>query len=200
MEGSPHDRDRALIDRIAEGHEEALAQLANRFAATLWRLLYHELNGQRPLMEEILQEVFMGVWQGAHKFRGDCRVEVWISKIAYNQAVAARKKSTWRLAQRSSTLPDDDTPGAVFTALTIPSPEDAVAANLELTAALNALPPEQRIVFHLFLVQGFSYREIAQTLDIPLGTVKSRLSAARDRLRQVLAKPGASVGVSPLER
>lgn len=167
-----------LLDRVAHKDSEALAQLYSRFARPLFSYLFH-LVGQKELAEDVLQEVMVIVWQQAHLYQGTGQVASWIFGIAHHQAFKALRRNRLDVDLETAVeLPDEVTVPEVE--LLRRTTHDAIAR------ALACLSPEHREVLELAFFQDFSGKEIAAIVGIPLGTVKSRLSYARQALKAAL--------------
>ena len=119
--------------------------------------------------EDLVQETMLLAWRGFHSFQTGTNARAWLFRILFNAFHAGGRKRT---------------PVAV-------SGSQAIHARLqeavEISEALEALPIEQRTVLLLCVVEGFTCREVAEILDLPIGTVMSRLSRARQELRKSLA-------------
>jgi len=179
------DPDRQLLDRIARGDRTALAELYTRYQAPLFRYLV-QLIGDHGLAEEVLQDTLVAVWRSAAGFEGRSTVQTWLIGIARRQAHNT-------LRRRSLPLADESELDVV--SASEPEPESAALASAEreeLAAAIRCLAPVHREVLVLAFVNGLSYREMATTLGVPEGTIKSRLNNAKRALRTLLE---ASEGV-----
>lgn len=170
------DADLLLLQRIAARDQDALQALYDRHASALLHYLTGRL-GDARLAEEVLQDAMLAVWQGAGRFRGECRVRTWLLTIARNRAINAYHR---QVAPRSRDVPfEGNLPGA----------ERLVAATdayPDLENALLCLPDEQRETLELVFYHGLSLQETAQVLQVPQGTVKSRLHRAKARLRALM--------------
>jgi RNA polymerase sigma factor (sigma-70 family) len=165
--------DRAHLARIANGDQDALRRLYEAYHPRLWRYLWFALAGDEALVEEVIQDCFLAVWQSAASFRGTAKVATWLFQIAHNRAVNARRKQGRTLDIPFAT--EDDLPGDdAF--------EEAVINRVVLAQAIGRLAPMHQEVLHLFFYRGFTLTEIATILQIPVGTVKSRLNHARRAL------------------
>jgi RNA polymerase sigma-70 factor (ECF subfamily) len=138
------------------------------------------------LVQDCLERA-LGRW---HQRRPDGDARTWLYAILHNLAVSQMRQR----ARRGAHMPVEDVPEASL--LVAPSQDDGLRRR-DLMAALAALPQEQRGVLLLVTVEGLSYAETAKVLSIPVGTVMSRLSRARDRMVQLM--DGAS-GSAPVER
>jgi RNA polymerase sigma factor (sigma-70 family) len=171
--------ERQVINRIAIGDRDALAELYACYQHTLFSYLL-QLTPDHGLAEEILQDTLVAVWKCAQSFEGRSSVRTWLIGIARRQAHNT-------LRQRRLPLADEtEMEGLVATD---PDPEAWTLASFardELAAAFRQLAPLHREVLVLTFVQELSYQETATILEVPVGTVKSRLSNARRALRALL--------------
>jgi len=177
--------DAALLRRMAKGDEAALDALYARHAPGLLRYLLGWGN-DRAEAEEILQDTFVAAWRAAGEFQGRARVRTWLFAIAQRQARDRHRRHSLEIAPEAEL---DQLADAAA------GPEESMLEQLdqdELAAAVAQLSPRQREVLALFFVNELSQAEIAQVLEIPVGTVKSRLSSARHAL-QARLKPGGEV-------
>lgn len=193
--------DRLLISRIARRDASALEQLYALYRPRLWRYLLQQLDGDSGAVEDTLQEVFLAVWRAAGEFRGEAKVTTWIFRIAHYQ-MAQRQRSSARRPEGHLVVlarPDDDDEGrsddtrAEFAQA---SHEEAVLDRLVLVAAFGRLPAKHREALELVYQQGFTHEEVAHVLDVPIGTVKSRISNARRALQRELACAGVTEELS----
>jgi RNA polymerase sigma-70 factor, ECF subfamily len=168
--------DEQVLGRVAAGDRNALAELHARYQRSLFRYLC-QLTPDRGLAEEILQDTLVAAWRGAASYQGRASVHAWLLGIARRQAHNSLRRRGLPVAD-PQTLDDLVDTG--------PAPEDRLVADAgraELARALSTLTPMHREVLSLSFVQGLSYGEIARVLDVPEGTIKSRLSNARRALR-----------------
>jgi RNA polymerase sigma-70 factor, ECF subfamily len=169
-----HEQD--LVQRLQRGDEAAFAQLVDQFGEDLYALAASMLR-DRTAAADALQETLLGAYRGIARFRGDASLKTWLTGILVRQVY----KSTRR--KRPTTAIEDWE--------TVPSPgstEDGVAARLDVQVMLDALSPEHRDVLVLRELQGLSYDEIAAALELPRGTVESRLFRARKRLQELFGE------------
>ncbi len=170
--------DLTLLRRIARGDEEAFGRLYDAYSQPIYNYTL-SLVKEPAAAEEILQEVFLAVWRGAHRFREQAQVKTWLFRIAHNQAL------TW-LRQNKATVPlleAEDIPDEVVLEDLFVDVDSAA-----LRAALFQLGPKHLAVVELVFVYNLSYSEVADVVGIPLGTVKSRMSHALHYLSRFLAK------------
>jgi len=168
-----------LVQRIARGERQALTELYARYQQLLFSYLL-QLTPDRGLVEEILQDTLVAVWKSAPSFEGRSTVQTWLIGIARRQA---------HNTLRQRTLPFVAESEMETLIATEPEPEVALLANAsreELVIAFNRLTPFHREVLFLAFIQELSQPEMAKLLNVPVGTVKSRLSNAKRMLRTYL--------------
>jgi RNA polymerase sigma-70 factor (ECF subfamily) len=180
-----------LIARCRAGEQAACEQLVAEHQAMVFQLGCHLL-GSRDEAYDLSQEVFLRVFRTLDRFRADASLKTWIYRIAINQA--SNRRRFWSRRHRLGQVSLDahvEVHGEPTEATDASSPHRILASKelaARLTVALDALPFDQRTVIILREVEGLSYDEIAQALDIAVGTVKSRLTRARQALRASLGE------------
>jgi len=183
---SDPDDDRALLERIATGDRVAMQKFYFAFHRRLNRFLLRTVRSPDQA-EEIINDAMFIVWRQAAHFRGESRVSTWLMGIAYRLALK-RLKQEYTQRRR---LPLDDHERDLHD-----FGHDSGAQQREqrewIDAALESLPPAQRLAVELAYFMGYSCEEIAGIADCPVNTVKTRLFHAREQLRTVL--PGLSGG------
>jgi RNA polymerase sigma-70 factor (ECF subfamily) len=178
-------REAALIERCAAGDEIACAELVDEHQRMVFQLALNLL-GDRDEALDLSQEVFLRVFRTIHRFRGNSTLRTWIYRIAVNQA--RNRHRFWRRRHRADQVSLDAHLAlhGDFPSHGEPGP-DRVLAQKELAGqlqrALDNLPFDQRTAIVLREVDGLSYEEIAYSLGVAVGTVKSRLTRARQALR-----------------
>lgn len=173
---------RALVERAARGESEGLRLLYERLAARAMAVALRVL-GSRGEAEEVVQEVFLEVWRRAREYdatRGE--PAAWIIMIVRSRAVdRLRARATSERTVASSAREPAPPPG--------PSPLEDAERRMErerVAAALAALPGEQRAAVEMAYWEGLSHSEIAARTGTPLGTVKTRIKLAVEKLGQML--------------
>jgi RNA polymerase sigma-70 factor, ECF subfamily len=150
------------FERLAMPHLAALLRVARR------------LTLETPSAEDLVQETMLLAWRAFHQFDPATNARAWLFRILFNAFYGRGRKATFEELPAEGTV----------------QPKFQEAA--EISQALDALSVEQRTVLLLAVVEGFTCREVAGILDLPIGTVMSRLSRAREELRKMLA-PAARV-------
>jgi RNA polymerase sigma-70 factor, ECF subfamily len=170
--------DAELVRQVAAGDEAAFAELYDLYAPAVYNYLLRLVN-ESAVAEEILQEVFLAMWRGAHRFREEARVKTWLLRIAHHQAVS------WLRRARAGVWAHEELGDHEHDPI-----EEHLARSWQIDqvrAALARLTPNHRAVIELTFVQGLSYAEIAEVMNCPIGTVKSRMSYALRHLNGLLS-------------
>jgi RNA polymerase sigma-70 factor, ECF subfamily len=179
--GQPDDR--SLLALVASGNEEALGELHTRYRPLLYRYLWYRLQ-DAGLVEDALQETFLKIWRAANTFRGTSTVAAWLFTIAHRQALLVQRHRRRQPEGHAISL----SPELADTFKQEADPDTAILERLNFIEALRSLSPKQRDVLFLIFIQGFDTEETAKILEIPAGTVRSRLSYARRALAQYLQR------------
>jgi RNA polymerase sigma-70 factor, ECF subfamily len=186
--------DGQLLALVAGGHEPAFTELYQRYSVDLFNFLYR-LIGQQKAAEDLLQEVFVAVWQNADRFKGQAKVKTWILRIGHNMAMSWLRRDYQQLHGRSAVpleAGNDQTADLLDQQRHEgPTLEELTDMNWQahtLRQALDDLSADHRAVVELFYLHELSYAEIAEVVGCPLGTVKSRMSHALARLNGILGQ------------
>src|SRR6188768_4293633 len=181
--------DWALVQLCAKGDEAACSRLVSDHQRMVYSLALHLLGDSQEAMD-LSQEVFLRVFRTLSQFRGQSSLRTWIYRIVVNQA--SNRQRWWRRRHRSQQVRLEDltaTQGELKENRGSSMP-DRVLQQRETSdrvwTALKRLPFDQRAVIVLREIDGLSYEEIATSLDVAVGTVKSRLARARESLRLAL--------------
>lgn len=175
-----------LLERIARGERAAFDVFYRAYFRRLERFLNNTLS-RSQLVDEVLDDTMLVVWQKAASFDGSSRVSTWVFGIAHNKA---RKALERERRHGSDRLPPDDEPSDRDHH---PDPQLGMMASqlrLGVLQQLASLPKEQRAVVELTYYHGFAYKEIAQIVGCPVDTVKTRMFHARRKLRSMLLALG----------
>jgi RNA polymerase sigma-70 factor (ECF subfamily) len=178
-----------LVQRCLAGEEAAHAELVFEHHRLVLGLATHLL-GDREEALDLSQEVFLRVFGTLHRFRGQSALRTWIFRIVVNQV--RNRQRWWRRRQRSAQVSLDDhirDHGEVMLGENAWDPDRELTRKelgARLKTAIRHLPFEQRTALVLREIEGLRYEEIAFSLGLPVGTVKSRLTRARQALRAEL--------------
>jgi RNA polymerase sigma-70 factor (ECF subfamily) len=186
--------DEQIVRRALAGDGEAFGEIVRRWERPIFALSLGML-GSAEDARDATQETFLSAFRNLRGFRGDARVSSWLHRIAVNQCITRQR----RRKVRAETALEDGEQGQEGSGelLAVPATEASparVAESRERTAAVRravgALPPELREVILMKEFEELTFQEIADALDIPLSTVKSRLYRALGQLRLRLEKHG----------
>ncbi len=197
--------DASLVADLKAGSEEAFGLLIAQYHQPLYSLIARSINDPADAAD-ITQEVFIKVFRSIRGFHGDASLRTWLYRIALHEA--SNQRRWWSRHKRQEITIDssyaaDSDPDSESDALCLSatladqrdSPYDQAVQNQsreQLEAALRLLPEAYRTVVVLREIEGFAYEEIAEILDLQLGTVKSRLTRGRAALRTVLLAQNAA--------
>jgi RNA polymerase sigma-70 factor (ECF subfamily) len=183
-----------LLEYRSRQDRGAFEQLVHRYEGELYNYLRHYL-GDAEMAEDAFQATFLQVHLKCQRFEPGRKVRPWLYTVATNQAIDAQRRNRRHrmvsLDHRSSAKGNEDDAGSLVELLesqeTNPFDQaDAAERQETIRAAVDQLPAVLREVLLLVYYQGLKYREAAEVLSIPVGTVKSRLHAAIGKLNQVL--------------
>lgn len=167
--------EQGLIERCRTGDDIAFGELVERYKHLVYGMVWR-LTTDRSQADDLAQEVFLKIYRGLPYFRGEARLSTWIFRIVSNVCSQARGRR----------------PGESIgmTAIAEPGRHDTAFADLELrdrlSKAIAQLPEQYRLLIAAHYLDGVQYEALAETLDIPVGTVKTHLYRAKRRLRELL--------------
>jgi RNA polymerase sigma-70 factor (ECF subfamily) len=170
----------ALILKAQNGERNAFSELVRIHTQGVFRVVYH-MCGDALIAEDAAQETFIRAWQNLSSYRPQTSLRNWLYRIAFNAGMDMLRKEKRILPNDIEEMQlEDERPGP-----------ETIVSHQERTAmvqrAVLSLPDASRAVLVLREYEGMSYHEIAEALDIPLGTVMSRLNYARKLLKETLA-------------
>jgi RNA polymerase sigma-70 factor (ECF subfamily) len=172
-----HEVDPGVLAAAQQGDDEAFVDIMRHYDRRLRIVAFHVLN-DRQLMDDVLQDVTLRVYRSLARFRGESSLGTWLCHITYHACCDAMSRAGRLQTIAPDELPDPPDPE--------PDPADALAIHTALAEAFAALPPEQRLAVLLVDREGYDYSTTAAILGVPMGTLASRLNAARATLRRNL--------------
>ena len=194
-----------FVDRLQIGSEEAFETLIHLYQTPIYNIAYRIL-GDPSEAAEAVQETFMKIYKAIKTFRGESGLKTWIYRIAISESL--NRQRWWRRWRRNVIVSldeplDSSADGSRYSELAdnLPTPESYCASREREKAvqkALDNLPFDYRIVVILRDIEGMSYEDIAETLKLSLGTVKSRLWRGRLELKTQLRDFVEGVQPSPV--
>jgi RNA polymerase sigma-70 factor (ECF subfamily) len=182
--------DEQLVEMAKANDEAAFGEIVRRWERKIFALCFGMLDGCEADAQDACQETFIAAYRNLAGFRGDAKVSSWLHRIAVNQCLTKRRRAR---ARGETALEDEneDAEHSFFTASQNFSPARATEANERVTMvrkAVGALPPDLREVIVMKEFEEMTFQEIADTLALPLSTVKSRLYTALKQLKMRLEK------------
>jgi RNA polymerase sigma-70 factor (ECF subfamily) len=180
--------DHVLVKAHINGDRKAFEVLFLKYRDVLHRLVYSIVRDE-TLAQDVVQEVFLLVYRHLHKFRQDSAFKTWVYRIAVNEAIRHLSR-----LKRWQPLPEEELEARMSAATLVvstigESPERILIEGEQrahIGAAIASMKAHHRLILNLFYLEELPVQDIARILDIPEGSVKSRLFYARDALRKVL--------------
>ena len=183
------DVDKELVHQVQQGNKRAFDLLVLKYQRRIMRLLARMINDPAEV-EDVAQETFIKAYRALPQFRGDSNFYTWLYRIAINSA------RNWQAARNRRPLPlkeyvndDGETFSAADTLTDNNNPESEMVSRQvadTIRSAIDGLSPDLRTAILLREIEGLSYEDIAQTMDCPIGTVRSRIFRARESIAEQL--------------
>ena len=170
-----------LVGRCQQGDEQAFRELVERYKNMVFALVSRSIS-DRAHAEDLAQEVFLRIYRGLPYFRGEARLSTWIFRIVANLCAQERSRRAETELSLDATGDERRVPE--------PSVQASAITDLELRdrleKAIARLPPSYRVLIAGHYLQGARYEDLADALNVPLGTVKTQLHRAKRQLRRLL--------------
>jgi len=186
----PHS-DETLLQQASGGDETAFEELVRRYQGGVINLIYRYVHDANDA-EDLAAEVFFRIWKYASQFKGKSKFSTWCYRIAVNVCLNHRKAAATRPLFEYIDATINTEEGEWKKEIPEPGhtqPENTAQAgerDASVSAAVNALPPQQRMAFILSWFEGRSYKEIADIMEVSLGAIESLLFRAKENLRKQL--------------
>lgn len=172
---------------VREDSRGAFEELVDRHKGGVFAFL-HRMLGRTEDIEDVAQNVFIAAYRGLRTFKHESKFSTWLYRITYNQACTnLRQKQTGKIKMLVQ-LPEDEQ-GKVreFPDSNIRNPEKK-AANNQVWKFVHQLPPQAKAVIELYYGSGLNYAEIAEALSLPIGTIKTHMHRAKQKLREAMTE------------
>ncbi len=180
--------DEQIVQRALTGDAEAFGEIVQRWERRIFALTYGML-GREEDARDATQETFLAAFRNLRGFRGEARVSSWLHRIAVNQCITRKRRA--KVRSEGALDDEEEKDASKFAAAETYSPARVVEGSERIAAvrlAVNALPIELRQVVVMKEFEELTFREIAEVLDLPVSTVKSRLYTALRQLQMRLQK------------
>jgi RNA polymerase sigma-70 factor (ECF subfamily) len=182
--------DEQMVERALSGDPEAFGEIVRRWERRIFALAFGML-GREEDARDATQETFLSAFRNLRNFRGEAKVSSWLHRIAVNQCITRQRRAKVR---GETALEDEAEKNAAVFALPIDASPARAAENIERSSAVrravSALPPDLRQVVVMKEFEELTFQEIADVLELPLSTVKSRIYTALRQLQLRLQKFG----------
>jgi len=180
--------DEIIVQRALTGETDAFGEIVRRWERRIFALAYGIL-GREEDARDATQETFLAAFRNLRGFRGEAKVSSWLHRIAVNQCITRQRQA--RVRSEAALDDEEEKNSARFAMPVIYAPSRVVERRQETVAvrrAVNSLPIELRRVVIMKEFEELTFREIAEVLELPLSTVKSRLYTAMKQLQMRLQK------------
>jgi RNA polymerase sigma-70 factor, ECF subfamily len=180
--------DEIIVQRALTGETDAFGEIVRRWERRIFALAYGIL-GREEDARDATQETFLAAFRNLRGFRGEAKVSSWLHRIAVNQCITRQRQA--RVRSEAALDDEEEKNSARFAMPVIYAPSRVVERRQETVAvrrAVNSLPIELRQVVIMKEFEELTFREIAEVLELPLSTVKSRLYTAMKQLQMRLQK------------
>ncbi|MHB1278352.1 MAG: RNA polymerase sigma factor [Bacteroidia bacterium] len=171
---------RSLIDQIRAGNRQALAELYDAYAGMVYGVVLKMIRNEE-LAQEIVQDVFLRVWKNIDTYDpAKARISTWMINIARNRTIDEMRSKNYRKHQENQSIDDSVNEGGKGGSVELKV--DAIG----LKSIINRLRPEQKLLLDYVYFGGYTHEEAAKELNIPLGTVKTRIRSSILELRKLM--------------
>lgn len=193
------EQEMAMIRRVQAGDQDAFAKLLEAYEKSVYNLCLR-MTGNREDAADLTQEAFLKVWRGAAQYQFESSFSTWLYRLTSNVCIDFLRSKKRRQTVSLTVEEEQDGAQELEIADSAPLPEERVLhaeMKREIEAAMGELEEDFRLILTLRLVEELSYEQIADAMDLKVGTVKSRLARARIKLKNILAKNGNFFPKSP---
>jgi RNA polymerase sigma-70 factor (ECF subfamily) len=179
-----------LIDECLRGDTAAFGELVHRYQERLYNTVYRLVDNAEDA-QDVVQEAFLNAYQSLDRFNRDSRFFTWLYRIAINTAISLKRKQRGGRSIEARRNGNGGLEPPDVSAFSQPGHAlEQAEEEHRIQAALNRLSPEHRAVLVLKDIEGQKYEQMAEILQVPIGTIRSRLHRARAELRELLEREG----------
>jgi RNA polymerase sigma factor (sigma-70 family) len=177
LEVSHTNRHADILDRCRKGEQKAYREVYQLYSKAMFNICFR-IVGNRELAEDALQEAFVSAFQNLQSFEGRSSFGAWLKRIFVNKSISFVKKYQPELVQGEAAMEAIDEVGE--------DEEDVKLQVEKVRAAIQQLPAGFRVVFSLYLLEGYDHKEIAEILQVSVSTSKSQYNRAKKKLKEIL--------------
>ncbi|MAZ38744.1 MAG: RNA polymerase sigma factor RpoE [Legionellales bacterium] len=178
-------QDLELVEKAQAGDETAFAQLVNTYNLRVMKIISRYVHDYNEI-QDLAQDTFIKAFNGLNQFRGDCKFYTWLYRVAINTAKNYVIKQGHTVPTVDVTFDEQDHAGLQSLMKELATPEhELMSEELQdaIYVALDELSDELKVTLMLYEIEGLSYEDIADVLDCPVGTVRSRIFRAREIIK-----------------
>ena len=177
MEISYKNKHAKIVDRCVQGDQKAFYEIYQLYSKAMFNICFRIL-GTQEVAEDVLQEAFVNAFQNIKSYQGKASFGAWLKKIVVNKAISYLRKQQLDMVELNERMEVHDD-GAV-------DDIDLIMKVETIREAIQKLPNGFRVVFSLYLLEGYDHKEIAEILEISESTSKSQYNRAKKKLRDIL--------------
>ena len=177
MEISYKNKHAKIVDRCVQGDQKAFYEIYQLYSKAMFNICFRIL-GTQEVAEDVLQEAFVNAFQNIKSYQGKASFGAWLKKIVVNKAISYLRKQQLDMVELNERMEVHDD-GAV-------DDMDLIMKVETIREAIQKLPNGFRVVFSLYLLEGYDHKEIAEILEISESTSKSQYNRAKKKLRDIL--------------
>lgn len=188
--------EKTIIQRVLDGDQEAFAQLVQQYEKPVYNLCLR-MAGNSDDAQDLAQEAFLKAWRGLRFYKFEATFSTWLYRLTSNVCIDFLRQQKRRPTTSLTVGDEEDESAELEIQDQTPLPEEQVVHREQhkaITEAMNKLDEEFRMLLTLRVMEERSYEQIAEIMDLKVGTVKSRISRAREKLRRILAETGNNFG------
>lgn len=177
MEISYNNKHADILDRCRNGEQKAYYEIYKLYSKAMFNICFR-IVGSQEMAEDVLQEAFVNAFQNLKSFQGKSSFGAWLKRIVVNKAISYLRKNQLEMVMMEDNMEVADAEGIN---------EDELVLKIEsVREAVQRLPNGFRVVFSLYLLEGYDHKEIAEILEISESTSKTQYSRAKKKLKDIL--------------
>jgi RNA polymerase sigma-70 factor (ECF subfamily) len=177
LEISYNNKHADILDRCRNGEQKAYYEIYKLYSKAMFNISFR-IVGNQEIAEDVLQEAFVSAFQNLKNFQGKSSFGAWLKRIVVNRAISYLRKNQLEMVMIEDNVEDADDTGL--------NEEELVMKIESVREAIQRLPNGFRVVFSLYLLEGYDHKEIAEILGISVSTSKTQYNRAKKKLKEIL--------------